>query len=41
MVNNLNSQEISFIDAAKYLIQEVIVGHIIKSDFDFFELFRE
>ncbi|WP_196598679.1 diguanylate cyclase [Pectinatus frisingensis] len=41
MVNNLNSQEISFIDAAKYLIQEVIVGHIIKSDFDFYYILNK
>lgn len=28
------------IDIAKYIIQEIVVGHIIKSDFKFYDLFR-
>jgi two-component system cell cycle response regulator len=27
------------INVAKYLVQDVVVGHIIKSDFEFYDLF--
>lgn len=36
----LVSGQMSPVNVAKYLIQEVVVGHIIKSDFEFFDLFR-
>lgn len=38
--NELHNQSISVLTVAKYLIQDVVVGHIIKSDFDFFSLFQ-
>ncbi len=33
--------ELEQIDLAKYIIQEIIIGHIIKHDFRFFELFSK
>ncbi|WP_196605638.1 diguanylate cyclase [Pectinatus haikarae] len=36
---NLKDEKITFIDAAKYLIQEIAVGHIIKSDFNYYYIF--
>ncbi len=33
--------ELEQIDLAKYIIQEIIIGHIIKYDFRFFELFTK
>lgn len=36
----LHDHSITVLTVAKYLIQDVVVGHIIKSDFDFFNLFQ-
>lgn len=36
----LINKEIKPVNVAKYLIQDVVVGHIIKSDFDFFHIFK-
>ena len=38
---NLNEQSSDPINLAKYLIQDVVIGHIVKSDFDFFYLFED
>ncbi len=40
LLNQLKEGDQGAIDIAKYIIQEIVVGHIIKSDFKFFELFR-
>lgn len=37
--SQLDNEEIRPVQVAKYLIQEVVVGHIIKSDFEFFDIF--
>ncbi|MPN15614.1 Bacteriohemerythrin [bioreactor metagenome] len=37
--HSLSCRELSSLDLAKYVIQEVVVGHIIKDDFEFFTLF--
>jgi len=41
MKNELASGNMKPISVAKYLIQDVVVGHIIKSDFEFFHIFDE
>lgn len=41
MYELLEKGKTSPINVVKYIVQDVVVGHIIKSDFDFFELFRE
>ena len=28
------------VDVAKYLVQDMIVGHIVKHDFEFFSIFK-
>ena len=40
MYKSLESGIISPVTVVKYVVQDVIVGHIIKNDFDFFELFN-
>lgn len=40
LLNQLREGDQGAIDIAKYIIQEIVVGHIIKSDFKFFGLFR-
>ncbi|WP_028828844.1 diguanylate cyclase [Proteocatella sphenisci] len=37
---NLNDGDVNSVDVAKYLIQDMIVGHIVKHDFDFFHVFE-
>ena len=41
MYDALEKGLISPIAVVKYVVQDVVVGHIIKSDFDFFELFNK
>lgn len=41
MYESLESGIISPVTVVKYIVQDVVVGHIIKSDFDFFQLFNE
>lgn len=40
MKDKVKSGETTYLNVVKYLIQEVVVGHIIKSDFEFFSLFQ-
>lgn len=40
MYRLLEEKKISTINVAKYIVQDVVVGHIVKSDFDFFHLFN-
>jgi len=41
MKDKLNEASSDPVNLAKYLIQDVVIGHIVKSDFDFFYLFDE
>jgi diguanylate cyclase (GGDEF)-like protein/hemerythrin-like metal-binding protein len=40
LIECLQKGEVEPINVVKYLIKDVVVGHIIKSDFDFFHIFR-
>lgn len=41
MMKRFEKKEIDSLDVAKYVIQEVVVGHIVKSDFDYYDLFSK
>ncbi|MGL5258094.1 MAG: diguanylate cyclase [Proteocatella sp.] len=36
--DEFKNREISALDAARYMVSELVVGHIVKDDFDFFHL---
>ncbi|MDH8679011.1 diguanylate cyclase [Fusibacter bizertensis] len=40
MQKGLLSKKLTPIQVAKYVIQDVVIGHIIKSDFDYYDCFR-
>lgn len=41
ILNNLQSEKPSFTSAGRYIIQNIIVEHIVKDDFDFYYLFTK
>lgn len=41
MQNDFEKSSVRPVDVAKYLIQDMIVGHIVKHDFEFFNIFTD
>lgn len=41
MYSLLKDGDLNSVEVAKYVVQEVVIGHIIKSDFEFYDLFRK